>query len=91
MKDYVDKLLKTKFSEWKYENEVRIYKKEKGLHSFNPQALRNIYWGCKIDDDTKKEVYNVIRSKQEFSHVGFYVAKENETAYRLDFKRIDMV
>lgn len=91
MKVYVEKLLKTKFIEWSYEKEVRIYKSSKGLHSFNPKALRNVYLGCKIDDVTKEEVYNVIRSKQEFSHVGFYVAKENETAYKLDFEQIDTV
>lgn len=91
MKVYVKKLLKTKFIEWSYEKEVRIYKTPKGLHSFNPKALRNVYFGCKIDDVTKKEVYNTIRSKQEFLHVGFYVAKENENVYKIDFEQIEKV
>ena len=89
IKKYLDALLKTKYSEWAYEKEVRVYKKENKAYSFNPAAFKSIYFGCKADDAVIEEVKQVVRGNENLGHVKFYKAAIDSTAFKLNFEELD--
>lgn len=86
---YLNVLLETKYSEWAYEKEVRVYKKENKAYSFNPAALTSIYFGCKADDAVIEEVKQVVRDNENLGHVNFYKAAIDRTAFKLNFEELD--
>ena len=89
IKKYLNALLKTKYSEWAYEKEVRVYKKEHKAYSFNPAALTSIFFGCKTDDTMIEEVKQVVRDNEYLRHVKFYKAVMDSNAFKLNFEELD--
>lgn len=78
-------LLTTKYEGWQYEQEVRIYKEAYGEYGFNPTSLKAIYFGCKVEDSERKNLYEFIRGIECFGHVEFYKGKVSESEYKMDF------
>lgn len=70
---------------WQYEKEVRIYKEAPGEYGFNPTSLKAIYFGCKVEDSERKNLYEFIRGIECFGHVEFYKGKVSESEYKIDF------
>lgn len=46
----------TKYSEWSYEEEIRIMKDFNKAYSFKPSALFSFILGCKVEDAVIEEV-----------------------------------
>lgn len=86
----VMKIYKTKYSDWAYEKEVRICKVNGGdkPYAFNPSALRNIYFGCKSDENIIGKIREAVASNKDLGHVKFFKGVTNESSYRIDFKQI---
>jgi len=51
--------LKIKSSKWSYENEVRIYKNNSGLHRIEKNAIREVYFGI---NTTQKDIDEIRRT-----------------------------
>lgn len=87
---YVEALLGTKFSEWSYEDEVRVYNHQsKKAFPFNPKALKSVIFGCKANDEVIEEVKNIVRENPALSHVEFYRAVMDDKEYKLNIVKID--
>lgn len=52
-KRFTTEVLRTKSKVWEYEDEVRIYKRESGYHTFNPNSLKSVTFGCNTPDYLK--------------------------------------
>lgn len=86
----VIKIFKTKFSDWGYEEEVRICKHDGNnkCFAFRPSALQAIYLGCHISEDAKEKVFEAVSSNKSLEHVKFFQGKENESEFKIDFQHI---
>jgi hypothetical protein len=76
--------LTTKADLWSHEQEIRIIKKSKGLHPFDPDCLREVFFGCRTSDN------DILRFKQlcqnhGFGHVTFKKAERVRGAFSLRF------
>ncbi len=52
-----------KSKRWEYEQEHRIVTSKKGLNSYNPQALKSIYFGLKISESDKNQIINRLQNR----------------------------
>lgn len=88
-KVYVNTLMSTKYSEWSYEEEVRIMKDSNKAYSFKPSALVSVTFGCKVEDAVIEEVKHVVETNPNLKHVKFYKAVIDETDFKLNILEID--
>ena len=87
--EYVNTLMSTKYSEWSYEEEIRIMKKSNKAYSFEPSALVSVTFGCKVEDAVIEEVKHVVKTNPNLKHVKFYKAVIDETDFKLNILEID--
>lgn len=88
-KEYVYALMSTKYSEWSYEEEIRIMKDSNKAYSFKPSALVSVIFGCKVDDAVIEEVKHVVEANPNLKHVKFYKAVMDDTDFKLNILEID--
>lgn len=74
----IDDVIVPKFKIWEQEKEVRIIKDIKEISknrgrafNFNPEALKAIYFGCKMPECRRKIYMDICRANQ-LEHVDFY-------------------
>ena len=84
--DYTHKLLETKADVWSYENEVRVYKQSSGYHTFKPNSLVSVIFGCKCEKI--KEITTEIANNVSLNHVMLYKATPNSSKYSLDINKL---
>ena len=87
MRDYTHTLLSTKFSDWGYEEEVRVYKDCNGCYKFKEKALKAVYFGCNIKDGDLNDWIDYIKG-EGFEDISFYKAKTSAEEYRLLFEKL---
>ncbi len=85
---YPTALLKTKYEGWSYEEEFRIYKAGAGCYSFNPKSLRQIIFGCKVEQDKIETVDAILKNRPELSHVELYKAEIKTSSYKLNIAKL---
>ncbi len=88
-KDYVPYLIKTKYADWQYEGETRIYKMNCGEQKFSPKSLHEIIFGCQAEPKLIRKIVDVVRSKEELGHVRFLKAEVDECEYKLNILPIE--
>lgn len=88
-KEYVITLMSTKYSEWSYEEEIRIMKDSNKAYSFEPSALISVTFGCKVEDAVIEEVKHVVEANLNLKHVKFYKAVMDDTDFKLNISQID--
>lgn len=88
-KVYVNTLMSTKYSEWSYEEEVRIMKDSNKAYSFKPSALVSVIFGCKVKAPVIEEVKHVVETNPNLKHVKFYKAVIDDTDFKLNILEID--
>lgn len=88
-KEYVITLISTKYSEWSYEEEIRIMKDSNKAYSFEPSALISVTFGCKVEDAVIEEVKHVVEANLNLKHVKFYKAVMDDTDFKLNISQID--
>lgn len=87
-KDY-EKLFLTKYTDWEYEEEIRIIDYNKnGIRKFNKRVLKTIYFGYRADETNIKKIIQLCQLNG-FEHVIFKKAKLIPGKFALDFDEID--
>lgn len=81
--DFVNQMFFTKSEEWTYEGEVRVLKNKKGNYDFNPNALKEIIFGCKITDSDKITLKKVVKTYYPKCQIKQAVKSEN--SFGLEF------
>ncbi len=78
-------LIETKSKIWKYEDEIRVWKRDSGLHPFNKGCLAEIIFGCQTSNsDITLIKQNTI--KGQYYQTIFKVAVPSNNAYKLIIK-----
>jgi hypothetical protein len=85
--EIVTSCIKTKFSDWKYEQELRILKSPSGFYKFKKEALSKVILGCKISDSNKNDILRWIKD-YKYKGVLLYQAEMSKTRYALEIKKI---
>ncbi len=83
---YLEILIGTKYAGWSYEQEVRVWKSPVGEYEFNPEALKEIIFGCLISEAIKRIIIREVRRNPALNHVQFFQADTSATDYKLDIK-----
>lgn len=88
-KDSLATLFLTKYTDWEYEQEVRIIDYEKnGSRNFNKSALSKIIFGCKATEENISEIINLCQ-KYGYCHTTFSKAEMKKGLFGLDFVDFD--
>lgn len=87
-KRFTTEVLRTKSKDWKYEDEVRIYKRESGYHNFNPNSLKSVIFGCNTPDDKQAQIIEIIRRNMNLNHVQFYKCFHHPNQFKLVIQSI---
>lgn len=86
--DYT-KLFLTKYTDWEYEEEIRIIDYNKNeTRKFNKSVLKTIYFGYRADETNIKKTIQLCQLN-EFEHVIFKKAKLIPGKFALDFDEIN--
>jgi hypothetical protein len=85
----VGQLMLHKSHHWAYEQEIRIIKKEQGVHPFNPISMRKIYFGVKTPAKQIETLKKLVRNSNKYKHVQLFNARLDETNYQLNFEHIN--
>lgn len=83
-KDPKETLLSFKSPRWKYENEVRLVFDNSGIKSYDPKALKSIYFGLKMSPKDKE----IIMKGLEGVNVKFYDMIAVSGKYKLQYNQI---
>ena len=79
--------LTLKSSFWKYEEEVRIYKKAEGSYEINKSAIAKVYFGVKTAQDDIDEIIQICKTSG-YSNIKFYKAHIKHAKFELYFTEI---
>lgn len=73
----------TKSVEWQYEKEVRILRDRVGRMPFKREALREVIFGCRIDQSAKDDIIDIVENN--YKGVVFKQAKMIPGKFGLEF------
>ena len=73
-----------KSKRWEYEQEHRIVTSKIGLNSYNPKALKSIYFGLKISESDKNQIINLLQLRD----INFYQIELEKNSY--SFKSVEL-
>ncbi|HMG13829.1 MAG TPA: DUF2971 domain-containing protein [Saprospiraceae bacterium] len=85
--NFIDKIIATKSIDWKYEEEYRIWKGERGPHKFKKNALVEIVFGCRTSIGDIMKIKG-LAIKNGFSHLVFKQARLKNNGYGLEFMNV---
>lgn len=85
----VDKILSTKFSGWKYEDEMRIYKDNSADKDIviNPKAIKAVYFGIKAKSKDIQSIKELCQVSQ-LQHVNFFQGEKIYGQFKIKFMPI---
>jgi hypothetical protein len=89
LRDYpkiFEKLYQTKFTDWKYEEEVRIFKTHFGAVKFNKNAIVEVCFGVNSSSENVSKLKKVL-TENEFKNVEFKKAHISKTKFELEIKK----
>lgn len=81
----LEKMVATKQTSWKYEEETRIITDNFGRHDYLPSALHGIIFGTKMSEDDKKYIKESLTGR----NIKFYQLYKKEDTYGYLFKLVD--
>lgn len=76
----IQKVFASKSKKWEYEKEQRIITDDFGIHSYDFQALKSIYFGLKMSDSQKEEIIRKLKGRG----VKYYQITKLENEYKLE-------
>lgn len=79
------KMVATKQTSWKYEEETRIVTDKFGRHDYLPSALHGIIFGTKMSEDDKKHIKESLTGR----NIKFYQLYKKEDTYGYLFNLVD--
>ena len=81
----LEKMVATKQTSWKYEEETRIVTDKFGRHDYLPSALHGIIFGTKMSEDDKKHIKESLTGR----NIKFYQLYKKEDTYGYLFNLVD--
>ena len=93
--EFIVKFLLTKYSDWKYEKEYRMFlpedKLEEGIIRYEKESLEGIIFGLKMNSDNIKRIYDTIDDNylKEGMDIIFYESKEIRGSYNIKTEKIN--
>lgn len=81
----LEKMVATKQTSWKYEEETRIITDNFGRHDYLPSALHGIIFGTKTSEDDKKHIKESLTGR----NIKFYQLYKKEDTYGYLFNLVD--
>lgn len=80
----------TKYQDWEYEQEWRIFHKEANkLFGYSIRALNAVYFGCNVDPVNIEIIALILQGQNE--NVKFYQAKKSKNNYSLVFENFQYI
>ena len=79
-------VVKTKYSEWKYEQEWRLLG-DYGTHPFTDDCLKGVIFGCKMRSHDKQTIRNLLRHWK--SPLQLYEARKKTDEFGLKLVQLD--
>ncbi|CAI0910309.1 DUF2971 domain-containing protein [Serratia quinivorans] len=79
--------LSTKSIDWKYEEEIRIYKSSVGVHKIKPEAITDVFFGVKTKSIDIEKIKNTC-SENGLNHVKFHKAEKKHGEFSIHFDPI---
>lgn len=79
--------LSTKSIDWSYEDEIRVYKDNIGVHKINPVAITDVFFGMKTPAQDIEKIKKTC-SVNGLSHVRFHQAEKKYGEFALRFNPI---
>jgi hypothetical protein len=92
--EYAQQILKKvygkKKTKYNFETEWRVILKDvvNGNQPFEPQAIKEIIFGCKIEKENKDKIIEI--AKKTKHKIMVYHARERENEYALDLEEINL-
>ena len=80
-----------KAKDWEYEKEIRIVSPKYGLHNFNRQSLKEIYFGINTKDFLKQSIVNIINSSNEYTSVKLFDCIRDEKKLEMKLNKYKYV
>jgi hypothetical protein len=80
-----EKLIATKSTKWKHEDEIRIVTGTSGLFDYDYRALKAVYFGHRSDEKFQKLTMRVLKGRS----IKYYVMKPKNGAYELEKHELD--
>ena len=78
------KMVATKQTSWKYEEETRLVTDKFGRHDYLPSALHGIIFGTKMSEDDKKHIKESLTGR----NIKFYQLYKKEDTYGYLFNHV---
>lgn len=85
--DILSSISGIKYTNWKYEKEVRLVKPSYGALKFCPSAVVSIAFGLRMAERDKATLKKLL-STPEWSHLLWFQAEKQPDKFGLDFKKI---
>jgi hypothetical protein len=83
--EIVNKMIKTKYEDWRYEREIRIFKNAHGIYHFSKTALTEIIFGCNTPQTDIDRITN-LATANGYNHLVFKKAEKTVGVYGLNFR-----
>ncbi|HHZ8496375.1 TPA: DUF2971 domain-containing protein [Enterobacter mori] len=93
-----------KSSDWEYENEwrmllpqsssdktININGKEYDLYKIPSSSIKSIIFGCNASENFRKDVFKLIRSRNDYSHVIFMQAIKSNTKFEIELNMLQPI
>jgi hypothetical protein len=79
--------LYTKFKDWKYEQEVRMFHTDSNtLYGYGVEALEAVYFGVKTDETDRENVCLILKGQNK--NIKFYKGEMGRNSYTVSFKEV---
>jgi hypothetical protein len=104
IENWINKVYWLKSIDWKYEKEWRMIKKFKNwkgsvikkdgatdpiyLLPFQAECIKSVIFGCKINEENKKSILNLLKSDSKYYHIIPKQASQDEKYYKLNIHNL---
>ena len=85
----ITEIIISKSRHWNYEEEYRSCKRNQGAVPFNPNALRSVIFGSRVDELSVNKTIQYIKNSG-LNHVNFVQSTLNKDSYGLSFSYIEL-
>ncbi len=79
-----EQTLKLKSSHWKYEQEIRVYKSQNGLHELKRDAIVEIYFGVNTSEEDITEIVRLVKLNN-YNNAKFYKGNKKHGEFSIEF------
>ncbi len=85
LSEQMHSLCLTKFKEWKYEKEWRLFSIDKPFLNYDPDSLTAVYFGFRAEEEF---IHEIIKATEHIEGLKYYVLKLARNEYKASFSEI---